>query len=112
MLPPTIGSIGGQHVIGRGVLPFNWAEAKESASRGSQSFDIDVSGQYIPSGKGLPMPNEENAETFRTRAAKWQAEGDDLPPGSEKDACYVIAAGYARLAQYFDRDELSRQPTG
>jgi hypothetical protein len=44
------------------------------------------------------MPDNWNPETYRARFRAWQEKAASLPPGQERDACEVIAEGYARLA--------------
>ena len=39
-----------------------------------------------------------NPATYRERAKKWREEAETLPPGKERDACMVLAEGYANLA--------------
>jgi hypothetical protein len=44
------------------------------------------------------MPDSWNADAYRARAAQWRQQAETLPPGKEKDACLVLAEGYADLA--------------
>jgi hypothetical protein len=44
------------------------------------------------------MPATWDAAKYRERARKWWEEADILQPGKERDACAVLAKGYAELA--------------
>jgi hypothetical protein len=44
------------------------------------------------------MPDSWDAAKYRKRAKKWRTEAEALPPGKERDACVVLAEGYANLA--------------
>ncbi len=44
------------------------------------------------------MPGSWDAANYRERAEKWRQEAETLPPGSERNACMVLAEGYANLA--------------
>ncbi len=50
------------------------------------------------------MPTDWNAETYRARARQWRSEAETRPPGVERDACVVIADGYAHLAALIEKD--------
>ena len=52
------------------------------------------------------MPDDWNADRYRERARQWRAMADHLPPGGERDACLVLAEGYAHLAEVIDRGGL------
>jgi hypothetical protein len=44
------------------------------------------------------MPGTWDAVRYRERAEKWRKEAEALPPGKEREACVVLAEGYANLA--------------
>ncbi len=48
------------------------------------------------------MPNDWNPETYRLRAKQWHDKAVALPSGDERQACEVLAQGYARLAQLIE----------
>lgn len=48
-----------------------------------------------------------DAERYRQRAQQWRAEANALPPGKERDACMVLAIGYANLAMFIDEADMS-----
>jgi len=50
------------------------------------------------------MPDTWNSADYRARALKWRAEAEALPPGEERDACLVLADGYANLASLIEAD--------
>jgi hypothetical protein len=43
------------------------------------------------------MPDSWNADTYRAREKLWRAAAESKPPGKERDACMVLADGYAHL---------------
>jgi hypothetical protein len=49
------------------------------------------------------MPGSWNPATYRERARKWREEAGTLPPGKDRDACFVLANGYANLAAIIDQ---------
>jgi hypothetical protein len=53
------------------------------------------------------MPNDWNAETYRRRARQWHDKVVALPSGDEREACEVLAQGYARLAQLVEQAQKS-----
>jgi hypothetical protein len=53
------------------------------------------------------MPNDWNPETYRRRAEQWQDKAVALPSGDERQACEVLAQGYARLAQLIEQAQQS-----
>lgn len=52
------------------------------------------------------MPDTWDAERYRQRAKQWRAEADALPSGKERDACMVLAVGYANLAMLIDEADM------
>jgi hypothetical protein len=54
------------------------------------------------------MPDNWNPETYRARFRAWQEKAALLPPGQERDACEVIAEGYARLALLIEEFRIAR----
>ena len=40
--------------------------------------------------------------------AEWRAEAETLPPGKERDACMVLAQGYANLAALIEKENEGR----
>jgi hypothetical protein len=52
------------------------------------------------------MPDSWNAEVYRERAKQWRAAAEELPLGKERDACLVLADGYAKLAGLIDNSGL------
>jgi hypothetical protein len=55
------------------------------------------------------MPDNWNAETYRRRAREWQEKADALPAGGERDACLVLAEGYAGLAELIEQSGLGEK---
>jgi hypothetical protein len=53
------------------------------------------------------MPNDWNPEIYRSRAKQWQDKAAALHPGDERQACEVLAEGYARLAQLIGQAKTS-----
>jgi hypothetical protein len=45
---------------------------------------------------------------YRERAEKWREEAEALPPGKERDACMVLAEGYANLAALIEKENIGR----
>jgi len=52
------------------------------------------------------MPGHWNSEVYRERAKQWREKADALPPGRERDACAVLAEGYAGLAEIIENSGL------
>ena len=52
------------------------------------------------------MPDSWNAEVYRERAEQWRAAAEKLPLGKEREACLVLADGYANLAGLIDSSGL------
>jgi hypothetical protein len=50
------------------------------------------------------MSGSWNAAKYRERAKKWREEAETLPPGKERDACVVLAEGYANLAALIEKE--------
>jgi hypothetical protein len=53
------------------------------------------------------MPNDWNPKMYRCRARQWQDKALALPPGDERQACQVLAEGYARLARLIEKAQTS-----
>jgi hypothetical protein len=56
------------------------------------------------------MPNSWNPQTYRERAGQWRSKAGSHPPGDERDACMVLADGYANLADLIDIEYEGRRP--
>ncbi|HEY0182809.1 MAG TPA: hypothetical protein VGC09_08380 [Rhodopila sp.] len=56
------------------------------------------------------MPDTWDAETYRARARQWREEADALPPGAARDACILLADGYAKLARLIEREKTGDSP--
>lgn len=48
-----------------------------------------------------------NPEAYRCRAREWQARAAERPPGDDRNACEVLAEGYAHLAQLIEEAQAS-----
>jgi hypothetical protein len=55
---------------------------------------------------GNEMPGSWNSETYRVRAKEWRDKAEALPPGKEREACLVLANGYASLAAQIEASGL------
>jgi hypothetical protein len=55
------------------------------------------------------MPDSWNSETYRAREKQWRAAAESKPPGTERDACLMLADGYAHLAAIIE--EMSGEAT-
>jgi hypothetical protein len=51
------------------------------------------------------MPDDWNSEKYRQRAEQWQKKANELPAGNERNACLVLADGYAHLAALFENSQ-------
>jgi hypothetical protein len=52
------------------------------------------------------MPGTWDASKYRERAKKWREAAEALPPGKERDACTVLAEGYANLAALIEKENI------
>ncbi len=48
------------------------------------------------------MPDGWDPAIYRERSARWREEAERRRPGAERDACLVIAHGYANLANLIE----------
>jgi hypothetical protein len=55
---------------------------------------------------GSEMPGSWNSETYRVRAKEWRDNAEALPPGKEREACVVLANGYASLSAQIEASGL------
>jgi hypothetical protein len=90
----------GKHIVGTALR--KPADLRVDAGKSARKCEIsgtfgllDVKVSYI---QGVVMPDSWDAAKYRKRAKKWRTEAETLPPGKERDACVVLAEGYATLA--------------
>ena len=48
------------------------------------------------------MPESWDAGEYRNRATAWLQKAESLPEGHEREACFVLAEGYVRLAELIE----------
>ena len=73
---------------------------------------LNVKAFYI---QGIFMPGTWDTSKYRERAKKWREAAEALPPGKERDACMVLAKGYANLAALIEKEDIGcigRPPGG
>ncbi|MGD0108877.1 MAG: hypothetical protein ABSC06_33315 [Rhodopila sp.] len=63
---------------------------------------------FVAAEEGEAMPGTWDVETYRARTQKWRTEAETLPPGKERDACMVLAQGYANLATLIEKENEGR----
>ena len=53
----------------------------------------------------MPMPDSWDAGEYRNRATAWLQKAESLPEGREREACFVLAEGYVRLAELIETQQ-------
>ena len=53
----------------------------------------------------MPTPDSWDAGEYRNRATAWLQKGESLPEGPEREACFVLAEGYVRLAELIEAQD-------
>src|SRR4051812_26030765 len=48
------------------------------------------------------MPESWDAGEYRNRATAWLQKAESLPEGHEREACFALAEGYVRLAEFIE----------
>jgi hypothetical protein len=56
------------------------------------------------------MADDWDADTYRERARRWQAEADRFPPGKQREACLMLAEGYTQLLEIIE--EMQQRQSG
>ena len=51
------------------------------------------------------MPESWNAGEYRNRATAWLQKGESLLEGPEREACFVLAKGYEKLAELIEAQQ-------
>jgi hypothetical protein len=51
------------------------------------------------------MPDSWDAGEYRNRATAWLQKAESLPEGHEREACFVLAEGYVRLAELIEAQQ-------
>jgi hypothetical protein len=51
------------------------------------------------------MPDSWDAGEYRNRATAWLQKAESLPEGPEREACFVLAEGYVRLAELIEAQQ-------
>ena len=51
------------------------------------------------------MPESWDAGEYRNRATAWLQKAESLPEGHEREACFVLAGGYVKLAALIEAQQ-------
>ena len=68
-----------------------------------------MTGERLSPGFGFlganAMPESWDAGEYRNRATAWLQKAESLPEGREREACFVLAEGYVRLAELIEAQQ-------
>lgn len=106
------GIVGQHHILGKNQVS---ATAKiRTEARGRWHLRGNECKWSLHSGHETrdAMSGTWDAATYRKRAQKWREDAQAMPPGKERDACTVLADGYANLVALIeDANNNYRGPT-